>query len=53
MTKISDCCGTPAKNEHDQDFGFCSRCREYCNYITEYERNEEIEKGNPLNENEE
>jgi len=37
-TKVSNCCGTPAKNEHDEDFCFCSRCHEYCEYITEDER---------------
>ena len=38
MKKVSDCCGVSPKNELDEDFSLCSKCLEYCEYITEEER---------------
>lgn len=41
MPKVSDCCGSTARAEGQEESGICGTCYEHCDYIDEEEYFEE------------
>jgi hypothetical protein len=42
MAKISDCCGSPAREDGQEESSICGICHEHCDYVEEDEEPAEL-----------